>query len=313
MNSTQKKVDLLSGLFGVSWGLMVLELIAIQFITGSLLALHYQPGFSSGHQSTLEIVRAVPMGWVIRGIHRYGAYSLVVFSFIHMFSVFYRRSFRGESVRGWLLGNMLLFLIMGSVFTGLLLPLDVLSACATRVALSLLASIPVAGELVSRLLFGFTEGGDFDPYLFHVVHVSLFPLFLVFLFWGHRLQGRKAMGLDMKKVVFFGAALAAVLVVVSAYFPPGLGDRFDPLQEVVHDVYPAWIFMSAYLLVSYTSTPGPWLSLSLILVLAWLSVPLLDGRLGSESSQRILTWLGIVLAAALILSTLLAYPLTGYR
>ena len=299
-------------IWGASWGALSGALLVIQLVSGLLLALNYLPGNPAGYQSTFEIMWQVPLGWLIRGMHRYGAYALILAAFLHLFSVFYRRSFRPAPFRGWLLGNLAWLVLLCSTFTGLLLPLDLRSGCATRVALSLLAAMPGIGNAAAHLLFGFSAGGGFDPNRFHTLHISFFPLLLFLLLWRH--QPRRAEGFfpwGWGPVLLTVLLLAIVLCLLSALVPARLGEMFDPLQVVTGEVRPAWIFMSVYLLVSYSSTPGPILAGLSLLMTAWMSVPWLDRRLTSVGGQRILTGLAALLALALVLGTLLAYPLTG--
>lgn len=295
-------------------GLVTLELLLIQLVTGPLLALSYRPGLPNGYQAVLEITREAPMGWLIRGVHRYTAYALVVSALLHLFAVYFKKSYRGQAIRGWLLGNLFLFFLIGSTFTGLLLPLDIVSACATRVALSLLAALPGVGAPLARLFFGYTLGGDFDPFSFHVVHIAILPPALLLMIWFHRLhRGGLNEKLSRPTMLGIGALLALVILLIAAFNPPPLSEAFDPLREVKNNVHPAWIFMSAYLLLGYTSSPIWAIALLLGLLLIWLLIPFLSRGFPAKWGQRIIFWWGLLMAAAFVLGTILAYPLTSVK
>src|SRR3990170_8319745 len=55
-----------------------------QIVTGILLTIYYVPTPDQAYQTVQYISGEVPAGWLIRGLHHWGASALVVLSVLHM-------------------------------------------------------------------------------------------------------------------------------------------------------------------------------------------------------------------------------------
>ena len=75
-----------SGSLSYLWGFGSLAglMLAIQLITGIILAMHFQPSASLAFESVLRIVNDVPNGWCLRSIHANGA-SFFFFNCIYSY------------------------------------------------------------------------------------------------------------------------------------------------------------------------------------------------------------------------------------
>ena len=76
------------------FGGMTLFLFAVQVVTGILLLLYYRPSAENAFESVQFIVTEVQFGWLIRSIHSWSANLMILTLFIHMFSVYFMRSYR---------------------------------------------------------------------------------------------------------------------------------------------------------------------------------------------------------------------------
>ena len=70
-------------------GSVVTLLIACQFITGLGLTTYYVPSPRLAFDSVRFIMSELPLGWMLRGLHYWGASFLVVASVVHMLRVFF--------------------------------------------------------------------------------------------------------------------------------------------------------------------------------------------------------------------------------
>ena len=96
--------------------------LATQIITGIVLAMHYTPTVEGAFASVERIVRDVPFGWLIRGIHANGASMFFLAVYIHMFRGLYYGSYKAPREILWILGCVIFLLMMGTAFLGYVLP-----------------------------------------------------------------------------------------------------------------------------------------------------------------------------------------------
>src|ERR1051326_6909848 len=91
-------------------------LIAIEFITGFLLGLYYVPDGAGNpapaYTSVVFIQQTVYLGWLIRGIHFWGAQMLLVVAFIHLTFVFWHGGYRTPRELNWMVGVVLFLVIV---------------------------------------------------------------------------------------------------------------------------------------------------------------------------------------------------------
>ena len=85
----------------------------------------------------------------------------------------------------WLAGAGILLLLLASGFTGALLPWDQKAYWTTVVASGIAATIPWAGEPLSRLILGGPEVGGATLLRFYSLHVLWLPFAINLLLWTH--------------------------------------------------------------------------------------------------------------------------------
>ena len=72
----------------------VLFLFIVQFLTGIALAFYYVPYFEKAHESVVEIVTKLNMGWFFRSLHHWGAQAAIFVMFVHVFATLLLKSYR---------------------------------------------------------------------------------------------------------------------------------------------------------------------------------------------------------------------------
>ena len=88
----------------------------------------------------------VPAGSLIRSMHFWGNYFMVVLVFAHMLRGFYVGAYKYPRELTWLTGVGLLLVTLGFAFTGYLLPWDQKAYWATQVGINIAGSMPIVGD-----------------------------------------------------------------------------------------------------------------------------------------------------------------------
>ena len=163
----------------VNWwftlGSASLFLFLLQGITGIMLTVYYVPSPDHAYDSIQYIMTGVSYGWLIRGIHHWGASLMVLIVFFHMLRTFYFGAYKYPREFTWVTGVFLLLLTLGMGFTGYLLPWNQRAYWATTVATSIAGTIPFIGNFINQVLRG---GGDLSAVTlarFFSVHIWWFP------------------------------------------------------------------------------------------------------------------------------------------
>ena len=100
-------------------------------MTGVILAMYYQPGPTTAYASIQHITNDVWGGWLVRGMHKWGASVFIILMFLHMGRVFLFGAYKYPRELNWILGVLLLASGLAEGFTGYLLPWDQTSYWAT--------------------------------------------------------------------------------------------------------------------------------------------------------------------------------------
>ena len=259
---------------GTGWqfttGSVVTLLIGCQFITGVGLSMYYVPAPSLAYDSVRFIMRDLPLGWMLRGLHYWGASFLVVAAVVHMLRVFLLGSYKAPREVTWLSGLLMLLVILGFSLSGYLLPWDQKAYWATTVTINVARSTPLLGEYVANLLRGGADLGALTLGRWYSAHVFLLPATLVTLIVAHIALMRKH-GISGPiepqpgpPVMFFPwhvikdtvmmAAVFASLFTVAALVPAHLDETANP-SDASYIPRPEWYFLSLFQLLKYF--PGP--------------------------------------------------------
>jgi quinol-cytochrome oxidoreductase complex cytochrome b subunit len=164
---------------GVSWfqtlGFTAMALFGFQAITGIILAMYYKPDPTTAFQSIQHITDEVTWGWLVRGMHKWGASAMIVVVFLHMGRVFLFGSYKYPRELTWVTGALLLFMTMMMGLTGYLLVWDQKAYWATVVAVNITSSAPLIGPYVGDILRSGSEFGPDTLSRFYSIHMLLIP------------------------------------------------------------------------------------------------------------------------------------------
>jgi quinol-cytochrome oxidoreductase complex cytochrome b subunit len=152
-----------------------------QIITGILLTIYYVPTPDQAYDSVQYITTQVPAGWLIRGLHHWGASAMVLLTGLHMLRVIFTGAYKFPREVTWFTGVALLLIVVGFGFTGYLLPWDQKAFWATTVGTRIAAVTPLIGEWILRVLRGGAEISAVTLARFFGVHVWMLPAALLVL------------------------------------------------------------------------------------------------------------------------------------
>lgn len=171
--------------FWFTLGSLAMFLLVMQGLTGIFLTVYYVPSPDHAYASIEYIMNGVAFGWLIRGIHHWGASLMVVVVFIHMLRTFFTASYKFPRELTWMTGVLLLLSTLGMGFTGYLLPWNQRSYWATTVGTQIAGTVPGIGEFITRVLRGGSDLSAVTLTRFFSVHIWVLPLVIIALFGIH--------------------------------------------------------------------------------------------------------------------------------
>ncbi|MBN8995511.1 MAG: cytochrome b/b6 [Rhizobiales bacterium] len=280
-----------------NFGAILTFMLAVQIITGIVLAMHYTPNAALALDSTESIMRDVNYGWLLRYLHANGA-SLFFFAvYIHIFRGMFYGSYKAPREVLWIIGVLIFLVMMATAFMGYVLPWGQMSFWAATVITNLFSAIPIVGTTVTTWLWGGFSVDNATLNRFFSLHYLL-PFVIAGLvmlhIWALHVPGNgNPTGVNVKSkddtVPFhpyytikdvFGLSVFLILFAwIVFYIPNFLGhpDNYvaaDPLKTPAH-IVPEWYFLPFYAILR--SIPNKLLgvialfgSIAILLFLPWL-------------------------------------------
>jgi len=249
-----------------SFGSLAGICLVIQMVSGIFLAMHYTPHIDLAFSSVEHIMRDVPNGWLIRYIHANGASMFFIVVYAHICRGLYYGSYMEPRQLLWCSGVIIFLLMMGTAFTGYVLPWGQMSFWGATVITSMVTAIPVAGQPIVQWLWGGYTVGNPTLNRFFAIHFFLpfliAGLTLIHLALLHKEGSNSPIGSDtgvddvpfypyfVSKDVFAFSCFLLFFAAFVFYFPNTLNhpDNYipaDPLQTPAH-VVPEWYFLPYY-------------------------------------------------------------------
>jgi quinol-cytochrome oxidoreductase complex cytochrome b subunit len=156
-------------------GSATLTAFIVQALTGSILAMYYKPDPQNAYSSIQHITNDVFAGWLVRGMHRWGASVFIILMFLHMGRVFLFGAYKYPRELNWIVGVLILAMGMLEGFTGYLLPWDQTAYWASVVGINLNGTAPFLGPFLAQFLRGGQEiSGDTLTH-FYSLHMLVIP------------------------------------------------------------------------------------------------------------------------------------------
>jgi len=312
-------------------GCTAMFLLALQVVTGVLLLLYYQPNSRDAHDSVRVIMTDIPMGWIIRSLHRRCSHVLILTVMLHALDVLLAKTFRRKRSPTYYTGVLLLFCVLFMGFTGYLLPWDTLSVVATAVGTGLPAELPLIGPYITEFFRGGSAIGAQTLPRFFALHISVIPMTVALALGFHivfiRRHGmRRPPGPQRKRVPLYPDFILlqavvclwvfAILLTAAILLPAELRPEGNPMAPAPEGIRPEWYFLAAFEAIklsgnlTFLSSVGVTAELlSLILLGGAIGVFVLMPVLDRKGGGRIWRW--IVRAATVTFVALTCYSMFG--
>jgi quinol-cytochrome oxidoreductase complex cytochrome b subunit len=173
------------GGWAYSLGSATLVLILLQIFTGIFLLLDYVPSVQEAWNSLDYLRTSDAFGDWVRGLHLWGAYTLILVIGLHALRTFLSASYKKPRELNWMTGVLLFFLVLALAITGAMLPWDNAAYWTTVVVTNIPHYIPVIGNGIRTLW----RGGDFvGPITLtrtFAIHIWVLPFLLIAFIGGH--------------------------------------------------------------------------------------------------------------------------------
>jgi ubiquinol-cytochrome c reductase cytochrome b subunit len=157
----------------------------LQVITGIALAFMYQPSAENAYESLIYITQHAPLGKLLRGLHFFGASSMILFVGIHMLRIYLMSAYKYPREMSWLTGVVLLLLTVTMGFTGQLLRWDANGVWSVVVGAEQAGRVPFLGRALAHFLLGGETIGATTLSRYYAIHVFLIPALLLGLIGLH--------------------------------------------------------------------------------------------------------------------------------
>jgi menaquinol-cytochrome c reductase cytochrome b subunit len=166
-------------------GSATLTAFIVQAVAGVILAMYYKPTPEAAYTSIQNITDHVTMGWLVRGMHKWGASVFIILMFLHMGRVFLFGAYKYPRELNWIIGVLLLAMGMMEGFTGYLLPWDQTAYWASVVGINLNGTAPFLGPWLAQFLRSGQEIGADTLTRFYSLHMLVIPALIAGLIGLH--------------------------------------------------------------------------------------------------------------------------------
>jgi quinol-cytochrome oxidoreductase complex cytochrome b subunit len=282
--------------FTLTWGLggMAVVLAGMLFATGLMLKFVYQPVPDRAYESIVHLQNNVLFGQLIRNIHHWSGYTLLIIVFLHFLRVFFTGAFHPPRQFNWIIGLAMFLAVLVSNITGYLLPWDQLAFWAITICTGMLEYIPGIGAWLQGLVRGGSDIGPATLSIFFAIHTAIIPACLLILMPFHFWRVRKAGGLviprrpgeeesskDEKaptipdlilREIVVALVLIAAIMVISVLFNASLGARANPGLSPNPTKAP-WYFAGIQELLLHFHPLFALFIIPVLMIIALLSIP----------------------------------------
>ena len=259
-----------------NFGVLAGAALAIQIVTGIVLAMHFAAEANVAFYSVESIMRDVNAGWFLRYAHANGASMFLLVVYIHIGRGLYYGSYKAPREMVWLLGVTIFLLMMATAFMGYVLPWGQMSFWGAQVITGFFSAIPLVGETIRIwLLGGFAPDNAALNRFFSLHYLLPFVIagVIILHIWALHIPGsNNPTGVEVKgeqdTVPFhpyytakdgFGLGVFLLIFASLIFFSPNLLGHPDnyieanPLSTPAH-IVPEWYFLPFYaILKSFTA------------------------------------------------------------
>jgi quinol-cytochrome oxidoreductase complex cytochrome b subunit len=225
-----------------------------QIVVGCILALYYIPTTADAYRSVQFITQqwkmfGFPIGFWLRGFHRYSADGLIVLAMLRFLRFYFTADYKKPNEMSWF--NTIIFAILTTVFgfSGYVLPLDQRAYWATAVGTTMPTAadyLPFIGNLkIGSFIQFIARGGTVINQntisRFYALHYIL-PLLIILLVEAYFYFTRKR---RINVPAIATVVFAIILLSLNLIFPVASEAQATPDSPPAH-ILPDWYFLFVY-------------------------------------------------------------------
>ncbi len=268
-------------------GPMVYLFWMITIVTGLVLIIWYIPNTSRAYDSIIHLTHEIPLGWLIRGCHKYGADAVIIAATMRVYRLYFTGEYK-EKELAWAISIIVLLIMMFSGLTGYLLIWNQRAFWASKVFATFptyLDQIP----LVKETHFGMTQAqfmlggmaiGEATMTRFYAGHfmLSMFSLIAVEAYFLRT-------GLRRINLSWLGIGICVLMLVVTTILiPVELGSRANR-GETPLPILSDWYFLGLYQMMKEMKPLWAVIG-TLVIPAVALAMPALDRAKGVPTTKR---------------------------
>jgi quinol-cytochrome oxidoreductase complex cytochrome b subunit len=278
----ETKVDLqktspwyqLGGIYYLAWMVVI--------VSGLLLVSMYLPTTAQAFDSIHTISREFPLGWVLRGMHKYGGDAMIIAATLKVYRMWFAAEYKNKGEFAFILSILLLVAAMYSGLTGYLLIWNQRAFWATKVfatfptyldmtptnwrwpwefvpndntwlipnivgaTTKIIGNLTHQGVSTSQILMGGSSIGQATMTRFYSLHfgISLIMLVLTELYF----YANRAKRLNLRWPAIL--TILGMLVITSIVLPAESGSRANP-EVTPLPILSDWYFLALYQMLKY--------------------------------------------------------------
>jgi ubiquinol-cytochrome c reductase cytochrome b subunit len=271
---------ILGGLVWLSWMVVI--------VSGIILMVWYIPTTTGAYRSIEHITYDIPFGWLVRGMHKYGADMLITCITLRIYRMYFAGEYKKPGELSWMIlfGSLVLAMISG--ITGYLLIWNQRAFWAAKTVLTVPTyydEIPLVGNLgvghaITYIFLGGPAVGQATITRFYAIHFGISVLLAIVAEVFFYRTRRKRLNLSPFVIVF----VLAFLTFLSFERLTEMGRWANPNRTPL-PILSDWYFLALYQLVKYM--PPLWAGIAPALLIGYgMVVPFLDRTKETRPLER---------------------------
>ena len=246
-------------------------------VTGLVLIMWYIPNTARAYASIEHIQDVIPLGWMVRGMHKYAADAIIIAATMRTYRLYFTGEYKTKEI-AWVISIVTLLLGMFSGLTGYLLMWNQRAFWASKVFATFptyIDQIPVFGKLhigmtTAQFMLGGAAIGEATMTRFYAGHFALSMVALIAVEAYFVRKGFRRINLSWPSI----GLLLSMLVLAAMFIRLELGspaNRAETPLPILSD----WYFLGLYQMMKEMKPLWAVLGTMVIPALA-LAMPLLD-------------------------------------
>jgi ubiquinol-cytochrome c reductase cytochrome b subunit len=271
---------ILGGLVWLSWMVVI--------VSGIILMVWYIPTTTGAYRSIEHITYDIPFGWLVRGMHKYGADMLITCITLRIYRMYFAGEYKKPGELSWMILFASLVLAMISGITGYLLIWNQRAFWAAKTVLTVPTyydEIPLVGNLglghaITYIFLGGPAVGQATITRFYAIHFGISVLLAIVAEVFFYRTRRKRLNLSPFVIVL----VLAFLTFLSFERLTEMGRWANPNRTPL-PILSDWYFLALYQLVKYM--PPLWAGIAPALLIGYgMLVPFLDRTKETRPLER---------------------------